>query len=92
MLAALLGATGAMVHDAFELGDVLRSRRRHIPEEWRTFAFACAEGMRIAAGAAIAVALAFADQVGPLGAFFVGILGPPFLQRVIVAMTRPESV
>jgi hypothetical protein len=88
-LAAALGALGALLHDGFELGEVLRSRRNDVPEEWRTAAFLVATALRVAAGAGLAALLAFYDQVGPLGAVFVGILGPPLLQRGIEAMNRP---
>ena len=89
-VAALIGAAGALVHDAIELGEVLRSRRNDIPEEWRSIAFLTAELLRILAGSGIAAALAFGDQVGPLGAFFVGLLGPALLQRAMSVLNRPR--
>ena len=89
-VAALLGAAGALFHDAIELGEVLRSRRNDVPEEWRSAAFITAELLRVLAGSGLAAALAFGDQVGPLGAFFVGLIGPALVQRAMGVLNRPR--
>lgn len=80
--AALFGALGAILHDAFELGEVILARRRDVPSEFRTAAFALASVLRILAGAAIAALVAAVEDVGPLGATLIGGLGPLVLQRV----------
>jgi len=80
--AALFGALGAILHDAFELGEVIVARRRDVPAEFRTGAFALASILRILAGAALAALVAAVEPIGPLGATLIGVLGPLLLQRV----------
>lgn len=82
LAAAAFGALGAALHDAIELAEVVTARRREVPDEWKRVGFLLAGVLRIVAGAALAALVAAAEEVGPVGAVLIGILGPLALQRV----------
>ena len=81
VFAGLLGAFGAGLHDAYELSVVLRARRNDIPDEWKRAAFIVASLLRVLSGAVLAGVLGALDEVGPIGALFVGVLAPLGVQR-----------
>ena len=60
----------------------MASRNRDVPDEFRTVAFVVATLVRMLAGAAFGGALGATGQVGPIGAAFVGVLGPIFVERL----------
>lgn len=80
--AGLLGALGALLHDVFELAEVVRARRGDVPEEWSSPPFLLATLLRIGAGAAVAVVVAILESVGPIACILLGVLGPLGLQRL----------
>ena len=85
VLAALLGVLGAALHDAYELSDVVRSRRKDIPDEWKSGPFIAATAIRVGAGGVLAGVLGALDEVGPIGALLVGVVGALAVQRMAAA-------
>ncbi len=81
VLAGLLGALGAGLHDAYELSVVLRARRNDVPDEWKQGPFLVATMLRLLSGAILAGVLGALDEVGPIGATLVGVLAPLGVQR-----------
>ena len=82
VIAALFGALGALLHDAYELGGVVRARRGDVPDEWFGIAFVVASLLRIVCGAVLAGLVAVAEDTGPIGSILIGMLGPMALQYV----------
>ena len=85
VLAVLLGVLGAALHDAYELSEVVRSRRKDVPDEWKTGPFIAATAIRIGAGGALAGVLGAFGEVGPIGALLVGVVGALAVQRMAAA-------
>ncbi len=88
ILAAALGIAGAILREAFELGDILRHRRGAWPDEWRGMSFYFAEALRIIAGGLLAATLAGINELGFLSAFVVGMFGPSLVRYVLDPFQR----
>ena len=79
---ALWGLLGGVITDGLEIWHDVKKRGPLAPL-YRTKAFALAEGIRLGAGVALAVAFAQADQIsGCLGALVIGAATPLIMEKL----------
>lgn len=80
---AMWGLAGGAIIDGLEFWNAVRGNAGMWPVEYRSAAFLIAEGIRLLAGAGLAVAFGISGQVTvPLGALAIGIAAPLIVEKL----------